>query len=110
MTKSQRTIERLDGRGNIRFADGAAVNVSYSLVVFQTVDDDADTSQQVGQLEIKGALEVGKDQGLVDLGGKPFTLKTGDSRCLEASAYTGDPVSRQWQIVMTAGSKGLTAC
>jgi hypothetical protein len=77
--------------------------------VFQTVDDEADTGEQAGQLEIRGALEVNKAQGPLDLGGKSFTLETNDGRCLEAWAENGDPVRRPWEIIAT-GPKGLGPC
>lgn len=109
MTKQRRTIEKPEGRGIIRLADGRSANVRYSLVVFQTVDDEADTGEQAGQLEIRGAIEVNQEQGLVDLGGQTFTLEIGDGRCLETTAVKGDPVSRHWQIV-ASGPKGLEPC
>jgi len=110
MSKRRKTLEKPEGRGNIRLSDGKSVSVRYSLVVFQTVDDEADTGHLAGQLEIRGALEVIKDQGNVDLSGKHFTLRTDDARCLEAWAKKGDRVSGQWEIVATAPSNGLVAC
>jgi hypothetical protein len=109
MTKHRKTIEKPEGRGDIRLTDGKTVKVRYSLVVLQALDDEADTGPLAGQLEIRGAIEVNQDQGMLDLSGKHFTLKTNDGRCLEASAKKGDPVSRQWEIVAT-GPKGLEPC
>lgn len=114
MTKHRRTIEKPEGRGSIRLADdktadGRTVKVHYLLVISRTVDDEADTGPMAGQLEIRGAIEVNQDEGMVDLGGKHFTLKTNDGRCLEAWAKKGDPVSRHWEIVAT-GPKGLEQC
>ena len=56
--------------------DGKRIKVRYSLVVLRVVDDEVDTGQFAGQLEIRGTIEVSQGQGLVDLGGKHFTLKT----------------------------------
>jgi hypothetical protein len=109
MTKQHRTIEKPEGRGIIRLADGQATSVRYSLVVFQTVDDEADTGEQAGQLEIRGALEVNQDQGQVDLDGKGFTLETNDGRCLKAWARQVEPASRRWEMVAT-GPAGLKPC
>jgi hypothetical protein len=110
MTKRRRTVEKPSGRGRIIMTVGKAVNVRYSLVVIQFVDEDADTGPIASQLEIRGAIEVDGDQGMIDLAGQQFTLKTNDSRCLEAWAKKGDPVTRQWEIATTAPSKGLTPC
>ena len=109
MTKRRKTIEKLEGRGNIRLKNRQAVNVRYSLVVFETVDDEADTGQLAGRLAVRGAIEVGRDQGRVDLSGQPFILQTSDGRCLEARTKKGDPVSRDWEIV-GAGPQGLEPC
>jgi hypothetical protein len=109
MTKRRKTIEKPEGRGEIRTSDGNAVMVRFSLVVLQTVDDEADTGDLASHLEIRGAIEVNQDQGMVDLSGKHFTLITIDGRCLEAWAKKGDPVSRQWEIV-ASGLKGLEPC
>ena len=109
MTKRRRTIEKPSGRGRIPMADGKSVNMRYALVVIQTVDDEVDTGDLAGQIEIRGAIEVGQGQGMIDLAGKLFTLNLADGRCLEALAKKGDPVTRQWEIV-AAGSKGLVPC
>jgi hypothetical protein len=106
MTKRRRTIEKPSGRGHIPLADGRSVNVRYSLVVIQTVDDDVDTGELAGQHEIRGAIEVDQNQGLVDLAARDFKLEMADGRCLEARIKKGDPVTRQWEIV-AAGPKGL---
>jgi hypothetical protein len=103
-------MEKPEGCGTIRLADGKSVSVRYSLVLFQTVDDEADTGQLAGQLEVRGALEVAKDQSIVNLSGQHFTLRRKDSRCLEAWAKKGDPVTNQWEIVATAASKWLEPC
>ena len=89
--------------------DGKSVNVRYYLVVIQTVDDDVDTEELVSQVEIKGALEVAEGQGMVDIAGRPFTLKLNDGRCLEAVAKKGDTVTGHWEIV-AASTKGLAPC
>ena len=89
--------------------DGQSVNVRYYLVVIQTLDNEVDTGELVSQVEIKGALEVAQGQGMVDMAGRPFTLKLNDGRCLEAVAKKGDPVTGQWEIV-AAGTKGLAPC
>jgi hypothetical protein len=109
MTKRRKTIEKPEGAGEIRVTDGKTVKVRYSLVVLQIVDDEVDAGQLAGQLEIRGAIEVNQDQGMLDLGGKHFTLKTNDGRCLEAWTKKGDPVSRQWEIV-ASGPTGLEPC
>jgi hypothetical protein len=109
MTKRRKTIEKPAGRGHIPMTEGRSVSVRYYLVVIQTVDDDVDTGQLASQFEIRGAIEVDQDQGMVDLAGKPFTLKLNDGRCLEALAKKGDPVTRQWEIV-AASTKGLEPC
>jgi hypothetical protein len=109
MTKRRRTIEKPKGRGHIPMTDGKAVDVHYSLVVVQTVDDEVDTGHLVGQLEVRGTIEVDREQGMVDLGGQHFTLKTDDGRCLEAWTKKGDPATRQWDVV-ASGPKGLMPC
>jgi hypothetical protein len=109
MTKRRKTIEKPAGRGHIPMTDGQSVNVRYSIVVLQTVDDEVDTGELAGQVEIKGGIEVAQGQGMVDLAGKPFMLKLNDGRCLEALAKKGDPVTGQWEIV-AAGPKGLAPC
>ena len=83
-----------------------SVGVRYSLVVIQTVDDEVGTGDLAGQVEIRGAIEVGPQQGMVDLAGHDFTLKLSDGRYLEAKVKMGDPITRQWEIV-AAGDKGL---
>ena len=106
MTKRRKTIEKPAGRGHIPMTDGQSENVRYFLVVIQTLDDEVDTGELAYQVEIKGAIEVDQGQGMVDLAGKPFTLKLHDGRCLEALAKKGDPVTGQWEIV-AASTKGL---
>ena len=110
MTQRRRTVEKPSGRGHITMTDGRAVKVRYSLVVLQSVDEKAVTGPMTGQLEIRGAIEVDGNQGMVDLSGQQFTLKTNDGRCLEAWAKKGDPVTRQWEIATAAPSSGLTPC
>ena len=109
MTKRRKTIEKPAGRGRILMTGGKAVNVRYSLIVIQTVDDEVDTGELASQHEIRGAIEVGQGQGMIDLAGKLFTLNLADGRCLEALAKKGDPVTRQWEIVGT-DPKGLKPC
>jgi hypothetical protein len=109
MTKRRKTIEKPAGRGHFPMTDGKSVNVRYSLVVIQTVDDEVDTGHLVGKLEIRGAIEVDQEQGIVDLAGQTFTLQMSDGRCLIAKVKKGDPVTRQWEIV-AAGSKGFEPC
>jgi hypothetical protein len=107
--KRRKTIEKPKGRGNVRTTDGDTANVRYSLVLIQTIDDEVETGELTGQIEIRGTIEVDQGQGLVDLAGKLFTLKTADGRCLEAWAKKGDPVTRQWEIG-AVGTKGLKPC
>ena len=109
MTKRRKTIEKPAGRGHIPMTDGQSVNVRYSIVVLQTVDDEADTGQLASQLEVRGAIEVGQGQGMVDLAGMNFRLVMNDGRCLQARIKKGDPVTRQWEIV-AASPKGLEPC
>jgi hypothetical protein len=109
MTKRRRTIEKPFGRGHIPLADGQSVHVRHSLVVIQMADDEVETGDLAGQIEIRGAIEVDQGQGMIDLAGKPFTLKLADGRCLEALAKKGDPVTRQWEIAATS-PKGLHRC
>src|SRR5713226_5221168 len=109
MIKRRKTIEKPKGRGLIPMTDGKAVNVHYFLVVVHTVDDEVDTGPLAGQLEVRGTIEVDQGQGMVDLGGKHFTLRTDDGRCLEAWTKKGDPVTRQWDVV-ASGPKGLAPC
>jgi hypothetical protein len=109
VTKRRRTIEKPAGRGHILRANGKSVNVRYSLAVIEAVDDDATTGPLASQLKIRGAIEVSREQGLVDLAGQIFTLKLDDGRCLEAKVKSGDPVTRQWEIA-AAGTKGLAPC
>jgi len=45
MTKIRQSLEKLEGPGQIRLADGKSVPVRFALVVFRMVDDDADTGQ-----------------------------------------------------------------
>ena len=109
MTKSRRSIEKLEGQGQIRLADGTTVPARFALVVFRMVDDEADTGQQSGPLEVRGAIETSASAGRLDLTGQHFTLKTGDGRCLDALAKKGDPATRQWEIGAT-GHDGLAPC
>lgn len=109
MTKHRRTVQKPAGRGHIPVGNGQSISVRYSLVVIQMVDDDADTGQLAGQVEIRGAIEVRQNQGMVDLAGHDFTLKLNDGRCLEARVKKGDPITRQWEIV-AVGDKGLQPC
>jgi hypothetical protein len=109
MTKRQKTIEKPVGHGRIPMTAGKSVNVRYALVVIHVVDNEADTTELAGHLEIRGAVEVDEKQGMVDLAGPDFTLQLSDGRCLEAKVKKGDPVTRQWEIVAT-GPKGLQPC
>lgn len=109
MTIRRKTLEKTAGHGYIALTGGKAVSVHYSLVVLQTVDDDIETVQLAGQLEIRGTIEVGQRQGKIDLAAKRITLKMNDGRCLQATVTKGDPLTGQWEIVM-AGSKGLQPC
>jgi len=109
MPTQRRTLEKPQGYGELRMAGARPVKVRYSLVVRQAVDDDAPTGPLAGQVEIRGTIEVSDHQGMIDLSGKTFTLITDDSRCLEAMAKKGDPVTRQWEIAAT-GHKGLERC
>jgi hypothetical protein len=109
MTKRRRTVEKPSGRGHIPLADDQSVNVRYSLVLLQTVDDEVQTGDLASQIEIRGAIEVDQGQGMIDLAGKPFTLELNDGRCLEARVKKGDPVTAQWEIVGT-DPKGLKPC
>ena len=81
----------------------------YALVVLQTLalpDDGAKTGEIGGPLESRGAIEVIREHGFVDLTGKTFTLITDDERCLKAWAKSGDPVSGLWEIA-GSGPQGL---
>ena len=109
VTKHRKIIEKPAGRGHIPVGDGQSVNVRYSLVVSQMVDDEVETGDLAGQVEIRGAIEVGQNQGMVDLAGHDFTLRMSDGRCLEARVKKGDPITRQWEIV-AVGNKGLQPC
>jgi hypothetical protein len=109
MTKRRKTVEKPSGRGHIPMADGKSVNVRYSLVVLQMVDDEVETGDLAGQIEIRGAIEVDQNHGMVDLAGMDFKLVMNDGRCLQALAKKGDPVTRQWEIV-AASPKGLEPC
>ena len=84
MTKRQRTLEKPAGNGYIWRANSRAESVRYSLVVIEVVHDDAPTGPLVSQIEIRGSIEVGPSQGLVDLDGQTVMLKLNDGRCLEA--------------------------
>ena len=56
MTKRRKTIEKPAGRGHIPMTDGRSINVRYYLVVIQTLDNEVDTDELAGQVEIKGAI------------------------------------------------------
>ena len=107
MSKLRKILDRPEGYGQIRTTKGKSVGVRYSLVVFQTLD--ADTGPTTSNIEMRGAIEVDNVEGLVDLAGQHFTLKTSDGRCVEASVNKGDPATRQWEIVST-GPDGLVPC
>jgi hypothetical protein len=109
MTKIRRSVEKPEGQGQIRLADGRSVPVRFALVVFRMVDDEADTGQQAGPLEVRGAIETDAGAGRLDLAGQHFTLRTPDGRCLEAVTKKGDPATRQWEI-RAAGQDGLAPC
>jgi hypothetical protein len=109
MTKRRRTVEKTAGRGHVALHNGTSVQVRYSLVVIETVDDEVDTGQLAGQREIRGAIGVDTGQGMVELAGEAFTLKLDDGRCLTAEVKKGDPVTGQWEIA-GAGGKGLEPC
>lgn len=109
MTKNRKLIEKPGGLGVIRMSDNSSVNVRYSLVVFQTVDDEAETGPMASHIEMRGAIQVSPGQGMVELGTTSFVLETNDGRCLEARAKKGDPVTRHWEIV-ASGPKGLEPC
>jgi hypothetical protein len=109
LTKRHKTIEKPVGRGRIPMTAGKSVNARYALVVTMVVDDEVDTGELAGHLEIRGTIEVDENQGVVDLAGHDFRLQLSDGRCLEAKVKKGDPVTRQWEIV-AASSKGLQPC
>jgi hypothetical protein len=102
MPKPRTILERPEGYGQIRTSDGKSFAVRYSLVVFHTIDPEAETGPIASHVEIRGALAVNTIEGLVDLTGKRFILRTSDGRCLEVQTKSGDPVSRHWEIVSTA--------
>ena len=62
MSKRRTPLGKPVGRGPIRFGSRAAISVRYSLVLPQTVVGEADTRQLAAQVEIRGAIEVGKEQ------------------------------------------------
>jgi hypothetical protein len=107
--KHKRTIEKLQGRGHIPLTGGKKIGVRYALVVFLTVDDEVDTGELAGQVEVRGAIAVDQAEDMVDLSGKQLMLKMNDGRCLEAWVDKGQPEIRQWQIV-ASGPKGLERC
>jgi|SRR5438105_7561 len=109
MTKMRRSLEKLEGQGQLRLGDGRTVRARFALVVFRMVDDDAETTQHPGPLEVRGAIETEAGAGPLDLAGQRLTLITHDSRCLEAVVKQGDPATRQWEIG-GADHKGLTPC
>jgi len=109
MTKIRQSLEKLEGPGQIRLADGKSVPVRFALVVFRMVDDDADTGHLPEPLQVRGAIETAASAGALNLAGQSFTLKTNDNRCLAAVAITGDPATRQWEIG-AAGHTGLEPC
>ena len=109
MTIHRKIIEKPEGQGLLQFPDRKTIRVRYALVVIRTLDDEADTGGLTGQLEIRGAIEVSPNQGMVDLSEKHFTLKLDDGRCLKARAKKAVRVTQHWEIVGT-GSKGLEPC
>ncbi len=75
MSKRRAPLEKSVGRGPIRFGSRAAITVRYSLVWLQTVDGEAVTGQLAAQVEIRGAIEVRKDQRAGDLREAHFRLE-----------------------------------
>jgi hypothetical protein len=88
LTTRRKTFEKPVDRGYIRLHDGNAGSVRYALVV-RTVDDEVDTGEFAGQFEVRGTLEVPKDNTYLDPLRKQVTLNMSDSRCVEAQVTAG---------------------
>jgi hypothetical protein len=98
-------IEKIDCWGKIQLQDGKIVKVRYFYVVAWKMD----ARQLSGQIEVRGAVEVSTDDGMVDLSGEHFTLKTKDGRCIEAQTTAGSLANRQWEFIAT-GPQLLAPC
>ena len=109
MTKQRKVAEKAAGRGHIKMADGKRIDVVYDLAVIRILNDEAVTKGLTRKTEVRGTIELDQDDGVVDLSGKSFTLKTDDGRCLDAVAKRRTLSGRQWEI-MPSGPKGLEPC
>ena len=109
MTKQRKVAEQATGPGHIKMADGKRTEVVYNLMVFRLLDAEAETKGLTPKFEVRGTIALSQDEGVVDLTGQSFTLKTHDGRCLEAVAKRRTLSGQQWDII-SSGPKGLERC
>ena len=82
MTKQRIMVENPRGEGLVQLPDRKTIRAKYALAVVRVLDDDADTAGLKGRFEVRGDVELNQNDGNMDLGGKSFTLKLNDGRCL----------------------------
>ena len=109
MTIHRKIVEKPEGQGLLQFPDRKTIRVRYALVVVHTLDDEAETAGLTVQFEIRGTIEISRDEGTLNLSGKSFIVKTDDGRCMQALTKQRRPLSREWEIV-SSGPKGLEPC
>jgi len=101
------TLEKPNGRGDLRLAGGSVVGAHYSLVVLRLIDHD--TGELGSRIDTRGTVEVIGKQGRIDLNGKQVTLALADSRCMEGKIGKGNLAIGLWDIT-AANSAGLSPC
>ena len=109
MTQQRKVAERAAGSGHIKVTDGERTDAVHNLTAFRVLNAEAETKDLTRKFEVRGTIALSQVEGVVDLRGQSFTLKTDDGRCLEAVAKRRTLSGQQWDII-SSGPKGLERC